>query len=130
MNEAALPVKRIADFPLEESAKLIRRPAFWWVFIVAIAVIGVVVTFSATTLEGGVPWIVVGFLAIIVLGYTRVVDLLDEARKARDEKYASYLASVRLDLLKAVAASPEFDQATKDAVIKYLSAVHPGWSLT
>lgn len=131
MNEAALPVKSITDFPLEESKTLIRRPVFWVWFVVLMAVFGaVLVSYSAAAHVNFAPWAVIGFLAIVVLGCTRVVDLLDEARKARAENYAVYLVSVSPDLLKVVASSPEYDQRSKDAVIKYLSAAHPGWSLT
>lgn len=89
MSEAALPVKRITDFPLEESATLIRRPAFWGAFILAMAVIAAApVAYSAAThVEVEVPpWALIGFLIVLFIGCTRVIDLVDEARKARAAK--------------------------------------------
>jgi fatty acid desaturase len=131
MNEAALPVKRITDFPLEESKTLIRRPVFWvWIVVLMAVIGGVLVSYSAATHVDFPPWVVIVFLVILFFGCILMVDLQDEARKTQAENYAAYLASVSPDLLKAVASSPEYDRRSKDAVIKFLSAAHPGWSLT
>jgi hypothetical protein len=133
MKEAtALPVKRITDFDGEDGAVTIfQRPAFWLVFSLVMAVSGIVlppylvVVWRDDALWGGVAFLIATIFAAIQRERTQVA-----LRNARYERFALYLESVSPNLLRAVAASPEYDKASKDAVTKYLSAAHPGWSLT
>lgn len=133
MKEATvLPVKRITDFDDQDVAvTLFRRPAFWLVLTLVMAVLGIVlppylvVIWNEDALWGGVA-----FLAATIFAAFQRERALVALRKAKYERFSLYLESVSPDLLKAVTASPEYDLASKNAVIKYLSAAYPGWSLT
>jgi len=127
-----LPVKRIVDFDVTESdAKLVRRPGFWIGFIGFAGLAFTIALVASVKLGGGEPtlFFVVVFAAVCFCGF-RIIVLAAEAKAKRDKVFDQYLATISYDLLKVVAASPEYDQESKDAVIKYLSAAHPGWSLT
>ena len=131
MNEAEFQIKRITDFPIEEAATPFQRPAIWMALFVFMAINGSVAITYALLERGELPSLpFTAFMALTFFCLLRSVLLVAEARSVRAKKFAAYLESVNPDVLKVVAASPEYDQETKDAIIKYLSDAHPGWSLT
>ena len=130
-NSTALPVKQIAEFDSTEGEpKLLRRPAFWFGFIVFLGIALCSALLASVKLGvGDQSWFFAASFAVACLGGTRIVYLYAEAKAKRGQVYDQYLATISPDLLTIVAASPEFDQETKDAVIKHLNIAHPGWSL-
>lgn len=56
--------------------------------------------------------------------------LMGRKRKEKQKTdYAAHLSTVPIETLVAVVKSPEFDSGTKAAVLEYLNAQHPGWSI-
>lgn len=132
-NATKLPVKRIEDFDHPESdAKLVQQPGFWLGFI-CFAGLALFIAFVASVKLGlgdDPSWLFAGSFAVACFGGTGIIYLAAEKKRERGKVFELYLATISPELLKGVVASPEYSQETKDAVIKYLSAAHPGWSLT
>lgn len=59
-----------------------------------------------------------------------VAKIMGRKRKTKQKTdYATYLSTLRTEILAAVLDSPEFDSRTKKAVVEYLNVYRPGWSL-
>ena len=130
-TSTALPVKPIADFDSTEVyPRLVRRPKFW-LGLMAFSFFAYAVLYGVASGPGhwSLLWIGAPLFVVAGIGGIRIIDLAHDAKAERSKVFSQYLEMVSPELLTRVAASPEYDQETKDAVIQYLSGAHPGWSL-
>lgn len=129
-NKASpLPAQKLDDFSQDDNSRpLLQQPRLWLWIILAAALAFTVITPMALD-EDTTMWMSGGLFMIGCLSGTRIVDLSLQAQAKRDAEYDQYLASIDLVVLRAVATSPEYDDHSKAAVIKHLSARQPGWSL-
>ena len=127
-----LPVKRISDFDSQTAhLSIIKRPYFFFGLVLTLAAFGVFLPpyLAVKWQDEGFLWVGLAFLVVTIFALIQREIVTINVREGRKERYELYLKSVSPDLLKAVATSPEYDQASREAVIKYLSANHAGWSL-
>ncbi len=135
MNTSAnLPVKMLDDFTQDESAApLLQRMSFWLALIVIFAIIltallGLAAQQVIPSTSDWVTLSAVAFFGASILSGSRVVDIMLEQQAKRGVAYGQHLASIDIETLIFAINSPEYDEASKDAIIKHLAARQPGWS--
>ena len=80
--------------------------------------------FSATAGAG----FATGALVPAIISLAIVASWIHSCRQAERDHYFDYLAVTEVSTLIAARASPEMDEASRQAITEFLNERHPGWS--
>lgn len=129
----SLPVKKLESFSQNDSGRpLLQNINAWFAAMLCCALLFTAAV-AANAQLGLSDDLEIGlctalFIAGVLCG-TRIVDITLAMRAKQLAQYEAYLSSVECSTLKSVALSPEYDEVSKAAIIKHLSARQPGWSI-
>lgn len=125
-----LPVKKLEDFDSPATAtKLHRRPEVWLGAMCVAALAPFTVLIFSSPGEDFLFWNLAPAMLIFFCCAIRRSILVEKSNAELHTRYSGYLSSVDPQMLMHVARSPEYDTASRDAVVSYLNSLHPGWSM-